>query len=265
MRASWRLWVAPVLLGACATRSDLRRVEEQLTLSRAEAARQDSVRAVRLAEVITAQRKTMDSLAAAQRSLAAVQTSLQSFKGDVSTDLYAIQQQLVQVQALTGQSQQRLTELRTQLEARGEQIGATTAATGGDTAKAAAAATPSADQLFQTSLDQLRRGSPSTARQGFRELLRAYPNDSHVPDATYFIGESFATSQPDSAAVYYNQVVRNAPTSPRAATALYKLGLLAERQKNLDEARTSYQRVVKEYPKSDEAALAKDRLKALGR
>jgi tol-pal system protein YbgF len=264
MRGSWRLWVAPVLLGACATRSDLRRVEEQLTLSRAEAARQDSVRAVRLAEIITAQRKTMDSLAAAQRSLTAVQTSLQSFKGDVSTDLYSIQQQLVQVQALTGQSQQRLTELRTQLEARGEQIGATAAATG-DTSKAAAAATPSADQLFQTSLDQLRRGSPSTARSGFRELLRAYPNDSHVPDATYFIGESFATSQPDSAAVYYNQVVRNAPTSPRAATALYKLGLLAERQKNLDEARTSYQRVVKEYPKSDEAALAKDRLKALGR
>jgi len=263
MRGSWRLWVAPVLLGACATRSDLRRVEEQLTLSRAEAARQDSVRAVRLAEIITAQRKTMDSLAAAQRSLAAVQTSLQSFKGDVSTDLYSIQQQLVQVQALTGQSQQRLTELRTQLEARGEQIGATTPAAGGDTSKAAA--TPSADQLFQTSLDQLRRGSPSTARSGFRELLRAYPNDSHVPDATYFIGESFATSQPDSAAVYYNQVVRNAPTSPRAATALYKLGLLAERQKNLDEARTSYQRVVKEYPKSDEAALAKDRLKALGR
>ena len=265
MHGSWRLGVALVLLGACATRSDLRRVEDQLTLSRAEAARQDSVRATRLAEIITTQRRMMDSLTAAQRSLTSLQTSLQAFKGDVGTDLYAVQQQLVQIQALTGQSQQRLTELRTQLEARGEQIGAAPSAAGGDTARAAASASPSADQLFQTSLDQLRRGSPSTARQGFRELLRVYPNDSHVPDATYFIGESFATNQPDSAAVYYNQVVRNAPASPRAATALYKLGLLAERQKNLEEARTSYQRVVKEYPKSDEAALAKDRLKALGR
>ena len=38
-------------------------------------------------------------------------------KGDLATDLYNIQQQLVQLQELTGQSQQRLSELRTQLEA----------------------------------------------------------------------------------------------------------------------------------------------------
>jgi hypothetical protein len=39
-------------------------------------------------------------------------------KGDLSTDLYNLQQQLVQLPELTGQSQQRLTELRTRLEAR---------------------------------------------------------------------------------------------------------------------------------------------------
>jgi TolA-binding protein len=45
---------------------------------------------------------------------------------------------------------------------------------------------------------------------------------------------------------------------------LYKLGLLAERRKDLEVARGFYQRVVRDYPRSDEAALARDRLKTLG-
>ena len=49
------------------------------------------------------------------------------------------------------------------------------------------------------------------------------------------------------------------------ADALYNLGLVAERRKETKKAREAYQRVVQKYPQSDEAALARDRLKALGR
>jgi tol-pal system protein YbgF len=164
------------------------------------------------------------------------------------------------LQELTGQSQQRLSELRTQLEARGEQI----ASTGpGDTARTSSAA--SADQMYEASLAQLRRGSTSTARLGLREMLRVYPNSERAGDALYFIGQSFAAENPDSAAAYYGQVVQKYPSSSRAASALYNLGLLAERRKETRKARESYQRVVQRYPQSDEAALARDRLKALGR
>ena len=51
----------------------------------------------------------------------------------------------------------------------------------------------------------------------------------------------------------------------RAPSALYNLGLLAERRKDTAKAKDAYQRVVQKYPQSDEAALARDRLKALGR
>jgi tol-pal system protein YbgF len=260
-----------IALGGCASKGDLRRVEDQLVLSRAERLRSDSARAAQLSEVLAMQRRILDSLGATERNVrAAVQSSLQSFKGDFASDLYNIQQQLVQVQALTGQSQQRLTELRTQLEARSEQLRASpgqpadSARAGGATAAPTANA-PSADQMYEASLQQLRRGSPATARSGFREFLRLYPNDPRTPDVVYFVGESFAADQPDSAALYYAQVVQAAPTSPRAAASLYKLGLLAERRKDTESARTYFQRVVKEYPKSDEAALARDRLKSPGR
>src|SRR5690349_24111549 len=104
----------------------------------------------------------MDSLSATRRTVAQI-------KGDVSQDLYNIQQQLVQLQELTGQSQQRLSELRPQLEARGEQIASTNPS---DTTKPGSGSAASADQMYEASLAQLRRGSTSTARLGLREMLR---------------------------------------------------------------------------------------------
>jgi len=254
-------------LGACASKGDLQRVEDQLVLSRQETARRDSAAAADLADIMALQQRILDSLGQGQRRLAAVQGSLQAFKGDMNTELYNVQQQLVQVQALTGQSQQRLTDLRTQLDARSEQLSAANRAdaTAGPADSGKVAATgPSADQMYEASLNQLRRGSPGTARMGFQQFVKAFPSDPRVADATFFIGESFASDAPDSAAVYYAQVAKDFPKSSRAPSALYKLGLLAERAKDPAAAKGYYQRVIKNYPASDEAALARDRLKSVG-
>ena len=197
----------------------------------------------------------MDSLTTSRKAVG-------QLRGDLASDLYNIQQQLVQLQELTGQSQQRLSELRTQLEARGEQIATSSSS---ETAKPGAASAASADQMYEASLAQLRRGSTSTARLGLREMLRLYPTSERAGDALYFIGQSYAAESPDSAAAYYEQVVQKYPASSRAGSALYNLGLLAERRKDTKKAKDAYQRVVQKYPQSDEAALARDRLKALGR
>jgi tol-pal system protein YbgF len=268
-RAQWSLLACVALGAACASPSDVRRVQNEVALLRAESARADSARGARLAEIVRLQQRIMDSLESTR-------TAVRSLKGDTQQDLYNIQQQLVQLQELTGQSQRRLTELRTQLDARGEQIaasgGTATAApsaapSGGDSTRPAAGAAPSAsaDQMYEASVAQLRRGSTATARTGLRQLLQSYPSSERVPDALYFLGQSYAAENPDSAAAYYNQVVQNYAQSPRASAALYNLGLLAERRKDAAAARNAYQRVIQKYPRSDEAALARDRLKALGR
>ena len=248
-------------LVGCVSKSDIQLVQGEVALLRAETLRRDSTRAAQLGEVIQMQRQIMDSLALTRRTVA--QT-----KGDVSQDLYNIQQQLVQLQELTGQSQQRLSELRTQLEARAAQNEAVTSqgpAAPGDSARPTPASSASADAMYEASLAQLRRGSTGTARLGLREMLRTYPTSPRAPDALYFIGQSFSAENPDSAADYYSQVVDKYSTSARAPSALYNLGLLAERRKDNAKAKDAYQRVVQKYPQSDEAALARDRLKALGR
>ena len=110
----------------------------------------------------------MDSLAATRRTVGAAQ-------GRARPDLYNIQQQLVQLQELTGQSQQRLSELRTQLEARGAQI-ETGAGRPGDTAHRRSSPAPAAPPRPIRCTRRPSRSSGgaalATARLGLREMLR---------------------------------------------------------------------------------------------
>lgn len=249
-RPTLGLVLATVALGGCALRSDVRRLEEQLTTMQDDQERRDSLLAAQLTQVLALQRQADDSLTATA-------TALQSFRGETLGQLYDVQKQLLQVQELTGQSTRRLSELRGDLDARGQQLpGAPDAPAG--------AGNPTAVQMYEASLQQLRRGSNATARAGFRQFLQQYPTAAEAPDALYFIGESFATESPDSAAAYYTQVADRYPASARSASALYRLGAMAETARDTAAARGYYQRLIAKYPTSNEAALARDRLKALG-
>jgi len=257
--------LAPVALlatGACfATHQDVQLLQSDMLEMRAEAAHADSVRSRELAAVIA-------SLGTVRDSLKVVSTRLAKFQGDVRGDLYAMGQQLIQVQELTGQSQQRLQELRASLEERDRAMGVQQQqqqqAAPGDTSSTAASSIPGPNQLFQLSLDQLRRGSAGAARSGFQTLIQHYPTSDVAPDAQFYIGESYSaegnTAAADSA---YAAVVAKYPASPRAPTALYKRAVIMQAAGNLTGARAALNQIIKKYPRSDEASLARDRLKTL--
>lgn len=253
------------LAAGCALKGDVRKVELQVEALRAEQARSGSEAAARI-DTIRA------LLAAVQQALTQQQAYLVQMRGDTRTDLLAVQQQLVQVQELTGQSQQRLSELRTRIEERAQQpvpVLDTSRGAGGavgpPVGPSGNPAGPGPEQMYDVSLQQFRRGSLATARLGFREFLRVFPNHERAPDALFYVGETWASESADSAAAVYQQVVRTYAKSPRAPSALYKLGLLAEQRGDKTAARTYYSRVISSYPRSDEANLARDKLQRLGR
>jgi tol-pal system protein YbgF len=253
-RASWLFGLG--LLAGCALRGDVRKVQLQVEALRSELAQSDSARRAERDSIVRL-------LAALQAGLATQQTALAQIRGDVRTDLQAVQQQLGTLQELTGQTQQRISQLPGRLATSVPSAPSAVADTAGGGAAPAGGAGP--DQMYELSLQQYRRGSFATARLGFREFLRVYPDDERAADALYYIGESFAPENLDSAAAVYQQVVQTYPNTPRAPSALYKLGLLAEQRGDTAAARTFYARVVAGYPRSDEANLARDKLQRLGR
>ena len=234
------------LLAGCALKGDVRKVELQVQALQAQLAKSDTTRAAEQDTVLAAVRVL-------QQALATQQAYLVQMRGDLRTELISVEQQLVAVQELTGQSQQRLTELRSRLETRSQQPDPNAVPVG----PSGNPAGPGPDQMYDVSLQQYRRGSTPTARLGFREFLRVYPTHERSPDALYYVGESFEQSAPDSAAAVYEQLVKGYPNSPRAASALYKLGRFAEQRGDKASARNYYARVISAYPRSPEADLAR--------
>ncbi len=223
-------------------------------------ARADSSRAEFLGEMLTQivslQRQVLDSLEAQDRQLGV-------FRGTIRSDMTEVQRQLMQIQELTGQSQQRLSELQGRLEERDQAPMYVQPAEEADTSVAAGAQTAtqsSVEEVYQTAVSLLNRGSPVTARTAFQQLLQQYPDHELAQDAQFHLAESWEASNPDSALAAYELVVQKYPNSPRAPTALYRLGLLAEQRGDTDAARVYYTRVISGYPQSDAAVLARAKL-----
>jgi tol-pal system protein YbgF len=237
------------LTAGCALKGDVRKVELQVQALKADLASSDAQRA---AERDT----TLAAIRLLQQALSTQQSYLVQMRGDLRTELQSVQQQLVAVQELSGLSQQRITELRSRLESRAQQSDPG-AAPGAPVGRSGNPAGPGPEQMYEVSLQQYRRGSLATARLGFREFLRVFPTHERAADALFYIGESFEQAAPDSAAAVYDQLVRSFAKSPRAPSALYKLGLLAEQRGDRTTARTFYSRVIAGYPRSPEADLAR--------
>jgi tol-pal system protein YbgF len=250
---------ASLLVAGClASQNDVLALRSQLGSMQRSAASADSARQAQLNAVLGQVMQSNDSVRAVSARLAKLQAN-------VATDHYEMGRQILQIQELSGQSQRRLQELRASLEEQRQTAVAPVPITR-DTTRPAAPAGPGPAQLFQTSLDQLRRGSATVARSGFEELLRAYPTSEDAPEAMIYIAETYAAERNQVAAdSVYGLVVQRYPTSPKAATALYKHALSLKAAGRTPAARAAFDRIVKEYPRSDEAALAREQLRSLGR
>ena len=148
----------------------------------------------------------------------------------------------------------------------------TTAGTAPTTPPPAVAATPpvasrvNPQQLWQSSYADYTSGNYSLAVEGFRMFLNSFPKSPQAPDAQLLIGESLFLDKKNAEAVAaYDLVIANYPKSPPVPQAYYKRGLALAGLGQTDRARESLETVVKEFPDSQQAVLAKQRLETLNR
>lgn len=246
------LGLAAVPLFGCATKRDVTLLREQMV---AVQARQDSLfDAARQRE-----RSMMDSIAR-QTEL------LMRIRGELGQQLVTMEQHLIQIQELTGQSQRRLAELREELDSRARLLDPF----GQPVADPAGTSPPpevgSAEELYSVGMEQLRRGAAGTARRAFQQLLELHPTDDRAPDAQFQLAEAYAVEgELEDAYREFDRVVERYPESPRAPAALYRAAVLAEDAADYGKAREYLQRVSSGYPRSDEARLARDKLPRLPR
>ncbi len=120
-------------------------------------------------------------------------------------------------------------------------------------------------KLYDAAYLDVTRGNYDLAAAGFREFIRQFPDHSLADNAQYWIGEAFYAREKFSEALAeFQKVVAQYPNQDKVPAALYKMGLCHSRLGDKSQAAESWRQLVTKYPRSNEAALAKERLKELG-
>jgi tol-pal system protein YbgF len=247
----------PLFVGGCffATKSDFDRLQQDVVGTRATSNAADSVQRAYLIEVTRTVRSLSDSINALSRRVNGLKTATE-------TDLADMKQDISQLQDLSGQSEQRLRDMRAAVEEKTGQV--EPAATDSSAATAGAPAGPGPAQLLQAGRDQLLKGGNVAARAAFGELITKYPKSDLVPEAMFFTAQAFAAERNVEAAdQQYSALITRFPNSPRVPTAMYKRALQMQASKKTADARRLLQEIIKRFPRSDEAALADERLQSM--
>ena len=122
------------------------------------------------------------------------------------------------------------------------------------------------NQLYDQATQDLTGGRYALAQQEFQEFTQRFPGTELSDNAQYGIGEClFAQSKFDSAAVAYARVDSLYPQGDKVPAALYKLALSHDKLGRASAAKAAFEALVRRYPNSGDAQLARERLGTKGR
>jgi tol-pal system protein YbgF len=119
--------------------------------------------------------------------------------------------------------------------------------------------------LFAQATADYQRGRYDLARQGFEDYAEKFPRTDLSDDALYWAGECWsAQKKPREAIASFDKLFRTYPQSDKAPAAHLKKGIAHLELGEKAQAMVELNFVVNQFPGSDEAKSARQRLKSLG-
>ena len=102
---------------------------------------------------------------------------------------------------------------------------------------------------YETDYALYKNGQFDAAAAGLQDFVQKYPRDRLIPDATYFLGESFARlGRHREAAEQFLKLSTDYTKSSRAPDALLRLGVALNALGAKEQACATYQEVDRKYP-----------------
>lgn len=102
---------------------------------------------------------------------------------------------------------------------------------------------------FDSTISLYKGGQYDAAIDGFQAFIQKYPKDRLIPDATYFLGESYARQgRQREAAEQFLKLSTDYSKSSRAPDALLRLGVALNALGAKEQACATYQEVDRKYP-----------------
>lgn len=119
---------------------------------------------------------------------------------------------------------------------------------------------PDADkQAYFAAYQKFKNGGPNKAIDPMRHFIKTYPKSTYISSAYYWLGEFYLGASPadvNNAKKSFKIVVNNYADSSKAPSALLKLASFADVDGKTADAVKYMQRIIKEFPQSEEAKAA---------
>ena len=125
---------------------------------------------------------------------------------------------------------------------------------------------PNPNALYTSAYADFSKGNYALAIQGFEEYAQKYPDTELADNAMYWIGEcQFSQGSYKPAVDAFDAMLEKYPKSDKAAAANLKKALAFVQLNKIGEGIEQLRYVTANYPGTDEARIASDRLQSLGK
>ncbi len=120
-------------------------------------------------------------------------------------------------------------------------------------------AEPTAEELYQQALDLIRTQKDFVAgRKKLEMFIQQYPDHELYVNALYWIGEAFyGEKKYEMSILQFQDVISKYANHSKAPAAMLKQGLAFNALGDGENARTTMQKLIEEYPKSSQVGMAK--------
>ena len=117
---------------------------------------------------------------------------------------------------------------------------------------------------YEAALATLRKGEFAPAQTAFMDFLTRYPNSGYKASAFFWLGNAqYGLRGYKEAIANFKSVVALAPDGPRAPEAALSIANCQIELKDTKSARKTLEDLIKVFPQSEAASVAKDRLSKL--
>lgn len=281
--ATLRRFLPPLLtftvlvLSGCVTDSDINSLKSSIAQLQAQSMNRDRD-IVQMKEQIAAMQRDLNSLTAIRESQSNLlsQTSdyskdLQSLRGRFDENKYFMDKTIKDLTSEIELQKARVTALETQLKESKTQGTPETKETakpanGGATANIEAdqQGPDSAAKLYDDAHVALKEKRYSDARKMFERFTKDYPKEALAPNSYFWIGETYyAEKKYEDAILAYEDFIKKYPKHEKIKGAMLKQGYSFLELGDKKTGKVILETLIEKYPKSNEADLARKKLKEL--
>lgn len=189
---------------------------------------------------------------------------LQQYEQELAELRSQVEELRREVDVMRHNERERFLDLDTRINALAADRAPATPMQGG-AAGTASVPTRADDDAYLAARQHLAAQDFTAAAKAFEDYLRSFPDGQFRDFAHFWLGEIHRARKDGraTAMTHFRAVIEQHPQSSKVPSALYKLAVLQYEGGDVAAARATLERVVKQFPESSDAALARAMLDQL--